>query len=68
MWIVPFFLVVLLLQEYFHRKERQDLYNRLMSKDLQEYKNVNAPAFKPKTNNPLRDNIKKAQKEANGGP
>lgn len=34
-------LVVVVLQEILHYCERQDLYNRIMSKDLKEYKQGN---------------------------
>lgn len=46
-WGVLFFV-----KEYMHSKERQDLYNRLMSRDLGEYLNVD----QPKTKLPLREN------------
>lgn len=46
-WGVLFFV-----KEYMHSKERQDLYNRLMSRDLGEYLNAN----QPRTKLPLRQN------------
>lgn len=44
--------VLFLAQTYIHHKERQDLYNRLMSHDLGEYLSVE----KPKTKLTLRRN------------
>jgi hypothetical protein len=32
------FVVIILIQEFMHYKERQDLYNRIMARDLSEYK------------------------------
>ena len=50
-----------LAQTYIHHKERQDLYNRLMSHDLGEYLTVN----QPKTKLSLRQNyFKKSMSHA----
>lgn len=36
--VIAAFLAVLLTLEIMHRRERKDLYNRLMSRDIHEYK------------------------------
>ncbi len=53
--------VLFLAQSIMHSKERQDLYNRLMSHDLGEYLTVN----QPKTKLSLRQNyFKKSMSHA----
>lgn len=53
--------VLFLAQSIMHSKERQDLYNRLMSRDLGEYLSVE----QPKTKLPLRENyFKKSMSHA----
>jgi hypothetical protein len=43
-WGVLFFA-----QSVMHSKERKDLYNRLMSRDLGEYLSIDTPKTNPKT-------------------
>lgn len=46
--VIIIFLVLLLAGlEVLHYKERKDLYNRIMSKDLKEYRNINQKPHKP---------------------
>lgn len=39
-----------------HSEERKDLLNRIMARDITEYKNVNNVSL-PKGNNPMKDKV-----------
>lgn len=65
-------LLIILLQEIIHSRERKDLYTRLMSRDLQEYKyitksdaNENDSKTKQGTNL-LRKRIKTSYRQLHG--
>lgn len=57
-------IVVLVILEHFHRLERADLYNRLMARDLQEYKQSDQKA--PTKRNFVQENINRAYREQYG--
>jgi len=49
-WVVVVLVSIIIIQEFYHRSERKDLYNRLMCHDINDFKAIE----KPKTrNNPL---------------
>jgi hypothetical protein len=57
--IAYFLLAVILIQEIYHAIERKDLYNRIMAKDLQEYKTEHKPKTVP---NSIRKRLNERQK------
>lgn len=55
--LVAMFMTILVVQEYFHRMERKDLYNRIMAGSLREYQE--GTGQKPSSNYPKGNPIKK---------
>lgn len=49
--------IVILAQDFMHYKERQDLYDRIMAKDLSEYKTPSGAP--PKGRNGIKKNLEK---------
>jgi hypothetical protein len=49
------FVIIIVLQEFIHYKERKDLYNRIMARDLPEYKA--ADGSPPKGRNGIKKKI-----------
>lgn len=47
-FIILIFVAYIGYSEYFHFKERKQLYSRIQAKDLQEYKRVEEPVKKEK--------------------
>lgn len=64
-WIViTLFLAVIVVQYIIHKQEREDLYNRIMARDLPEYEARNSS--KPKSvPNGIKKNIAEAYKKRN---
>lgn len=69
-YIVIIVLVILIiLQEIIHSRERKDLYNRLMSSDLHEYKYLTSAEKRNKTkrgNNLLKERIDTSYRHLHG--
>ena len=64
-------LLVILLQEIIHSRERKDLYNRLMSRDLHEYKYITKSdnendSKKKQGTNLLQKRIKNSYRQLHG--
>lgn len=58
-------LLLLVVQDILHRKERRDLYNRIMSGSFEEYQ-INSRKttnVSTKSNNPLKEKLEKLEKE-----
>lgn len=66
--VIALILVMWAWREYTHDKERKDLYNRLMSRDIAEYKTVAATGKPPpgRARNTILAGIKKSMSEAAG--
>lgn len=52
--------------EHMHKKERIDLYNRLMAKDLHDYSLVSKDEKPSSMRNPILRNIEKNKKDLEG--
>lgn len=68
--LIVIVVVCFMLSEWFHYKERRDLYNRLMAKNVGEYISANAADKKPdnKSNKKTVDPLKAAmQKDVRKG-
>ena len=48
--IIILLLLLSIVREWLHYKERQNLYDRIMSKDIKEYQNMNKPPPKAPEN------------------
>lgn len=58
--LVAMFMTILVVQEYFHRMERKDLYNRIMAGSLREYQEgTSQKASKPPKGNPIKRTLDK---------
>lgn len=58
--LVAMFMTILVVQEYFHRMERKDLYNRIMAGSLREYQEgTGQKASKPPKGNPIKKTLDK---------
>jgi hypothetical protein len=58
--LVAIFMTILVVQEYFHRMERKDLYNRIMAGSLREYQEgTSQKASKPPKGNPIKKTLDK---------
>lgn len=70
--VISILLLLLLLQNIIHSRERKDLYNRLMSRDIYEYQRLSASrnddaAQKPRTTtNLLYQRIKTSYRSLRG--
>lgn len=60
------FVITLLTQMVLHHNERQDLYNRLMSRDLGEYLTIDAPKNKAKRQNYFKKSMSHAYRAMYG--
>jgi hypothetical protein len=63
------FFIIFIVRELMHWKERQDLYNRIMARDLTEYSNntKNQRQIKSKRRNYLLKGLEKFSSELSGG-
>lgn len=61
--VIGALLSIVMYQEHIHYKERKDLYNRLMAKDLHEYREFVEKPKKKLSSNPRRDRMQKVQQE-----
>jgi hypothetical protein len=58
--LVAMCMTILVVQEYFHRMERKDLYNRIMAGSLREYQEgTSQKASKPPKGNPIKKTLDK---------
>lgn len=58
--LVAMCMTILVVQEYFHRMERKDLYNRIMAGSLREYQEgTGQKASKPSKGNPIKRTLDK---------
>ena len=58
--LVAICMTILVVQEYFHRMERKDLYNRIMAGSLREYQEgTGQKASKPPKGNPIKRTLDK---------
>lgn len=58
LFIIALLMGVIVMQDIFYRRERKDLYNRIMARDLPEYKSTttSSPRYVP---NLLKKNLQK---------
>ena len=67
--VIIVLVLVILLQEIIHSRERKDLYNRLMSSDLHEYKYLTSTENRNNTkrgNNLLKERIDTSYRQLHG--
>jgi len=58
--LVAIFMTIFVAQEYFHRMERKDLYNRIMAGSLREYQEgTGQKPSKPPKGNPIKKTLDK---------
>lgn len=60
--VTAFFIVLIALLEAFHYRERQIMLDRLMAKNLPEYKQQTENAGLPKPRNHIRNSIEQSRK------
>lgn len=56
-------LAMLVVSEYFHRLERQELYSRLMARDLTEYQAGQGGGYRPVPRNFVRKGMERSNNE-----
>jgi hypothetical protein len=65
MLLIFLLITILILQETSHKKERIDLYNRIMAKDLPEYKDIINKTPVKKISNPMKNKYDKTYEGGN---
>lgn len=58
--------VLIIILEFIHHRERRDLYNRLMAKDLTDYK-ANENGVVPKGRNGIKRKLERINENFSGG-